>query len=60
LLRHWRWRWSNCGRRDGAWLALLPLAGSLAFFVYFFPILRAAPLDGEDGLPAMGWLPGWR
>tara|TARA_R110002072_G_scaffold15856_28_gene62820 strand:+ start:1756 stop:3042 length:1287 start_codon:yes stop_codon:yes gene_type:complete len=47
----------QAGRR---WPALLPLAGSLAFFIYFFPILSAAPLDGEMAFLQWAWLPGWR
>ncbi|MBU0669680.1 MAG: phospholipid carrier-dependent glycosyltransferase [Alphaproteobacteria bacterium] len=45
------------GRR---WLALLPLAGSLGFFVYFYPILSAAPLTGDMAFLQWAWLPGWR
>lgn len=45
------------GRR---WLALLPLVGSAAFFVYFYPILSAAPLAGEMAFLQWAWLPGWR
>ncbi|OBX20566.1 hypothetical protein A9995_02330 [Erythrobacter sp. QSSC1-22B] len=45
------------GRR---WLAVLPLVGSLGFFVYFYPILSAAPLAGEMAFLQWAWLPGWR
>ena len=46
------------GRR---WMALVPLAGSVAIFVYFYPILSAAPLSGgKMAFTQWMWLPGWR
>ena len=37
--------------------AFLALAGGL--FVYFFPIISAAPLDGPMAFRRWMWLPGW-
>lgn len=45
------------GRR---WLALAPLAGSVALFVYFYPILTAAPLEGPRAFLHWTWLEGWK
>lgn len=42
------------------WLALLPLAGSVALFAYFFPILTAAPLEGPMAFLDWAWLESWR
>ena len=36
------------------------LAGALAFFIYWFPILTAASLDGEQAFLAWAWTEGWR
>ncbi len=41
------------------WFAVLPLTGSLGFFVYFYPILSAAPLESEMAFLRWAWLPGW-
>lgn len=37
--------------------AFLALAGGL--FVYFFPIISAAPLEGPQAFQRWMWLPGW-
>lgn len=48
-------------RRGRRWLALLPLAGSVALFAYFYPILSAAPLSGGKlAFTQWMWLPRWR
>lgn len=47
-------------RAGWRWFALAPLVGSLGFFVYFYPILSAAPLAGEMAFLQWAWLPGWR
>ncbi len=46
------------GRR---WMALVPLAGSVAIFAYFYPILSAAPLSGgKMAFTEWMWLNRWR
>jgi len=45
------------GRRA---VPLLVLAGSVAMFAYFWPILTAAPLDGPDAFVRWTWLDSWR
>lgn len=46
------------GRR---WMALLALAGSVALFAYFYPILSAAPLSGgKQAFTEWMWLRSWR
>jgi dolichyl-phosphate-mannose-protein mannosyltransferase len=45
------------GRR---WLALLPLVGSIAMFVHFYPILSSAPLAGPGAFADWMWLNSWR
>lgn len=48
-------------RRGHRWLAVLPLAGSIALFAYFYPILSAAPLaGGKMAFTKWMWLDGWR
>ena len=43
------------------WMALLPLAGSVALFAYFYPILSAAPLaGGKTAFAEWMWLNRWR
>ena len=42
------------------WLALLPLAASVAAFIWLFPILTAAELDGEMAFLDWALLEGWR
>jgi len=49
-LRATRWRWAS-------WL--VP-AASLAIFAWFYPILSAAPLDGEQAFARWMWLESWR
>ncbi len=45
------------GERLVPWAMVL---GALAFFVFFYPILTAAPLDGEQGFLTWAWTAGWR
>lgn len=40
-------------------LPLLALAGSVALFVWFWPILSAAPLDGPQAFAHWMWLDSW-
>lgn len=48
-------------QRGRRWLALLPLAGSVALFAYFYPILSAAPLAaGKQAFLQWMWLASWR
>lgn len=44
------------GRRDAEWF----VAGSLALFIYFYPILAATPLPGEQSFNDWMWFPSWR
>jgi dolichyl-phosphate-mannose-protein mannosyltransferase len=44
----------------GRWVAGGVLAGSLAIFAYFFPILSAGPLEGEYSFLSWAWIEGWR
>lgn len=42
------------------WIAVLPLAGSIAIFAYFYPILSAAALSGgEQAFREWMWLKSW-
>ncbi|MXO66132.1 phospholipid carrier-dependent glycosyltransferase [Altericroceibacterium endophyticum] len=41
------------------WLPLTVLSGSLAIFIYFWPILSAAPLENDQAFTAWTWLPRW-
>jgi dolichyl-phosphate-mannose--protein O-mannosyl transferase len=43
----------------GEWLAGGVLAGALAVFAYFFPIIAALPLAGPDAFLDWMWLTGW-
>ncbi|GMM92922.1 phospholipid carrier-dependent glycosyltransferase [Qipengyuania sp. MTN3-11] len=45
------------GRRR---LAVLPLAGSVVLFAFYYPILTAAPLDGPMSFLRWTWLEGWK
>ena len=47
-------------QRGNRWLPLAVLAGSAGLFVYFFPILSAAPLAGEQSFLDYAWLESWR
>jgi dolichyl-phosphate-mannose--protein O-mannosyl transferase len=48
-------------RQGRRWMALLPLAGSVAVFAYFYPILSAAPLaGGKMAFTQWMWLERWR
>ena len=48
-------------RQGRRWIALAPLLGSAALFVYFYPILSAAPLPGgKAAFVQWMWLPRWR
>lgn len=40
--------------------ALAPVAGALALFAFFYPILSAAPLDGAAAFERWTWLGSWR
>lgn len=47
--------------RGWRWLALLPLVASVGLFVYFYPILSAAPLaGGKQAFTEWMWLSSWR
>ncbi len=47
-------------RRGRRYVPLLVLAGSVALFAYFWPILSAAPLAGRYTFTRWMWLPSWR
>lgn len=48
-------------QQNRRWMALLPLAGSVALFAYFYPILSAAPLEGgKMAFTEWMWLNRWR
>lgn len=47
----------HSGRR---WLAILPLVGSIALFVHFYPILSSAALAGPGAFADWMWLDRWR
>ncbi|RKF21864.1 phospholipid carrier-dependent glycosyltransferase [Altericroceibacterium spongiae] len=40
-------------------VSLAVLAASAALFAFFYPILSAAPLAGEQSFRLWNWLPGW-
>jgi dolichyl-phosphate-mannose-protein mannosyltransferase len=46
--------------RGWAWLASTVLAGSLALFAWFYPILSAGALPDERGFEKWMWLDSWR
>ena len=47
--------------RDGwRWIAGLVVASSVAIFVWFYPILSAAPLIGPGSFATWMWLDSWR
>ncbi len=46
--------------RGWAWLSWTVLTGSLALFVWFYPILSAGALPGERGFEKWMWLDSWR
>jgi dolichyl-phosphate-mannose--protein O-mannosyl transferase len=46
--------------RGRAWVSWAVLAGSAALFVWFYPILDAAPLDGPRAFEHWMWLDSWR
>ncbi len=41
------------------WPQRLAIAGSIALFVFFWPVLTAAPLDGPYAFTRWTWLPSW-
>lgn len=41
------------------WVAYASLGVSCAFFVYFFPILSALPLEGPESFRNWTWFSGW-
>jgi dolichyl-phosphate-mannose--protein O-mannosyl transferase len=47
-------------RRGCRALPLLALAGSVALFAYFYPILAAAPLESPQSFAHWMWLDSWR
>ena len=47
-------------RRGWRWGPLLALVGACGIFVYFWPILSAAPLDGPDPFLRWTWIDSWR
>lgn len=47
-------------RRGHRAVSLAVLAGSLGAFAWFYPILSAAPLDGEQAFNTWMWLDSWR
>ncbi len=42
------------------WVVVLTVGGSVALFVFYFPILSAAPLDGDLAFQRWTWLASWR
>jgi dolichyl-phosphate-mannose--protein O-mannosyl transferase len=46
--------------RGRGWMSWAVLAGSAALFVWFYPILDAAPLDGPRAFEHWMWLDSWR
>jgi hypothetical protein len=48
--------WHNGERLTPAAIVL----GSVALFAWFYPILTAAPLAGEQSFLDYAWLVGWR
>ena len=46
--------------RGWGWLSWTVLTGSVALFVWFYPILSAAPLPDERGFEKWMWLDSWR
>ncbi len=40
--------------------ALVPLVGSVLMFAWFYPVLSAAPLEGEYSFTRWMWLDSWR
>ncbi|WP_128892998.1 glycosyltransferase family 39 protein [Erythrobacter sp. HKB08] len=46
--------------RGWGWVSWIVLAGSVGFFVYFYPIISAMKLDGLYSFLAWTWLEGWR
>ena len=47
-------------QRGLGWLYWAVLAGSGGVFAYFYPILSAAELWGEQAFNQWMWLDGWR
>jgi dolichyl-phosphate-mannose-protein mannosyltransferase len=46
--------------RGWGWLSWAGVAGSVALFAWFYPILSAAPLDGPRAFEHWMWLDSWR
>lgn len=42
------------------WIALFVLAASVALFAWYYPILSAAPLHGDQAFLTWTWLDSWR
>ena len=40
--------------------AVAPVLGSIVVFAVFYPIISAAPLEGQDSFAAWTWLDSWR
>jgi dolichyl-phosphate-mannose--protein O-mannosyl transferase len=36
------------------------LAGTAGLFAFYYPILTAAPLSGDQAFLRWAWLPSWR
>ena len=47
-------------KRGRRWPPLLVLAGSAVLFAFFWPILTAAPLEGQHPFTRWTWLDSWR
>lgn len=47
----------NSGR---FWAAMIPIIATLLMFAFFYPVLSAAPLDGERAFLTWSWIEGWR
>ncbi len=50
---------SEFWQRGRRWVCWLVLGGSAAMFVFYFPILSAAPLDGADAFNKWTWFDSW-
>ena len=46
-------------KQGNRWVPMIALLGSIAMFAYFYPILSAAPLNGEAAFEQWTWIEGW-
>ena len=54
-------RWRTFGAPALAAVTIVALClGALGFFVYWYPILSAAPLDDPQDFLKWAWTEGWR